>query len=633
MSDRVEELVALIQHHQDAYYNGEPEISDAEFDLLWDELRTLDPQNALFSQIGVDAAGQYEKRRHIIPMGSQEKAANPDAFRAWAAKVGHDEFVVQHKMDGASIELQYHDGSFTYGVTRGDGIVGDDISHNVRRMQGFVADLPGRFSGAVRGEVVMSRSVHREKYPDKANCRNAANGLMKRKDSVGAGDLTILCYDALHSEQDEFFEREASKLSWLGEAGFAVVQTRVIQTADEVIEYREQVAALRDRLEYDIDGLVVKGQSIDPDDLRRARPEKQIAFKFELQEAATTVQSVTWSESGSTYTPIAQIEPVRLAGTTVRRANLANPRLIREMGLMIGSRVAVTKRGEIIPKIERLLDNPEGVRGIELPTTCETCGTALVDEGTRLFCPNPACPKRALFRLRKWLDVLDVRDFGDVILRKLFDAGTVTEIADLYRLQVDDLAAFDRMGRTLARKILANLRRASEVSLAGFMAGFNIDNVGRLIMEKVVAAGYDTLASLREATVDDLVSIDGIGEKTAQTIVAGLEQLRDQMDAVLQTGAVRIASASGGPLHGMKFCFTGTLASMPRSHAQELVTRLGASVASSVTSDLRYLVTNNPDSGSSKNRRARELGVEIIDEPTFLALVGEDGVDRSEQHA
>ncbi|MFW6261149.1 MAG: DNA ligase (NAD(+)) LigA, partial [Spirochaetota bacterium] len=268
MSDRVNELERLIERHQQLYYNGEPEISDAEFDLLWDELRRLDPSNALFERVGSDSADGYPKRRHVIPMGSQEKAADPDAFLKWAERVGHDEYIVQLKMDGASIELQYDNGSFICGVTRGDGTVGDDITPNVRRMRGLVASVGGGFTGAVRGEVLLSRDLHREKYHEKANPRNAANGLMKRKDGVGAEDLEIICYDAWDSTRDDFFAREEDKLVWLAGNGFHVVRYATFADARAIVDYRATIADERDSMQFDIDGLVVKGQEIDPDDMR-----------------------------------------------------------------------------------------------------------------------------------------------------------------------------------------------------------------------------------------------------------------------------------------------------------------------------------------------------------------------------
>ncbi|MCK4514835.1 MAG: DNA ligase (NAD(+)) LigA, partial [Spirochaetaceae bacterium] len=281
MDSRVSELEALVRRHQERYYNGEPEISDAEFDLLWDELRRIAPQSRVFGGVGVDRADGFPKREHLMPMGSQDKAADPDAFRKWAAKVGHEQYIVQFKMDGASLELQYQDGRLTYGVTRGDGTVGDDITRNAVKMQGVMRDLPDRFTGSVRGEVVMSKTTLREKYSDKANTRNAANGLMKRKDGVGTEDLIVVCYDALTTSAGSFFDTEIAKLEWLERAGFRVVEHRVFTDPEEVIAYRAEVAARRDELEFDIDGLVVKGPEIDSEDMRRSRPEKQIAFKFE----------------------------------------------------------------------------------------------------------------------------------------------------------------------------------------------------------------------------------------------------------------------------------------------------------------------------------------------------------------
>jgi len=621
MPDRVNELEREIRYHQKCYYNGSPEISDSQFDLLWDELRRIAPANALFSEVGRDAGDGLSKRQHVIPMGSQDKAADPEAFLKWASRVEHERFIVQLKMDGASLELQYEDGVFTYGVTRGDGSVGDDITHNVRQMQGLVATLPDHFTGAVRGEVLLSKALHQHRHAAKANPRNAANGIMKRKDGAGASDLTIVCYDAISSERDDFFAREQDKLAWLEKCGFVVVEHRVVDSAEQVVAAREQIAGRRSELPFEIDGLVVKGEVIDPDDARRARPEGQIAFKFELEEAASTVREVIWSPSGSLYTPIAVIEPVRLAGTTVKRASLANVRVMRDLCIMVGSRVAVSKRGEIIPKIERVLENPSEAIAVTPPTICESCGSGLEEDGTRLFCPNEACEKRALYRVRKWLDVLDIRDFGDVILSKLFENGDVTEIADLYSLTVSDLTQFERVGEKLAAKVVANLRAKDEVSLAKFVAGFNIEGVGELIVEKAVVAGFDTLEKLRAASTEELAEVNGIGRITGETVTTGVTQLSEQMDRVLASGAMKIRTPISGALTGKSFCFTGTLATMTRAQAQELVRNGGGQVTSSVTKRLDYLVTNQPESGSSKNRKATELGVAVISEERFRELI------------
>ncbi len=624
MTDRIQELEGLIRRYQASYYNGEEEVSDAEFDALWDELKALDPGNALLSAVGADAVDGFPKVRHLIPMGSQDKAANPEEFFAWVEKKGIHQYLVQHKLDGASLELQYEGGRLIRAVTRGDGIIGDEITRNARRMRGCVATLDVPFSGGVRCEVLMPHSVWHERYPEKANCRNAANGIMRRKDGEGCEFLDLVCYDASSSEDDDYFSDETAKLSWLKARGFSVVSSVTLSGAEEVVSYRARIMDTRESLPYDIDGLVVKAMDIDMADLRRARPERQIAFKFSLEEAITTLRSVAWSESGATYTPIGLVDPVRLAGTTVQRANLNNPAMIRSMGLMIGSRVVVVKRGEIIPKIECVVENPSGVSAIELPERCDTCGSDLVDGGTRLYCPNQDCPKRIHHRIEKWISVLDIREFGDTLLSRLFDSGRLKSVADLYSLTVEELGALDRMGELSAAKVHRNLRTSRELSLAAFVAGFDLEGVGETIMEKVVGAGFDTLESLRSASVEELAAVYGLGEITAKVIVDGLKEVAADMDATLNAGVISIAAPlppESSPLRGLSFCFTGELSSMRRSAAEAQVKALGGLVKSSVVKDLSFLVTNDPSSGSGKNAKARKLAVAILDEDSFLGLL------------
>lgn len=649
--DRVAWLEAELRRHQDLYYNGSPELSDADFDALRDELEALAPGSAALSAIGADAADGFPKAAHVLPMGSQAKAADSDEFLAWCAKRGLPEYVVEWKLDGASLELQYEAGRLVRAVTRGDGTVGDEITANALRMRGVPATLPQAWDGAVRGEVVMSKSTFAEHFPDKANCRNAANGLMKRKDGKGTERLEVLCYDAApagvygaavisaaakgaalgaasqtapgQAALEPPFDDESAKLAWLGRMGFDVVRSYVLADPYEVIDLRAKIALERPSLPFDIDGLVVKARNVDVEDMRRARPERQIAFKFPLEEAATTLVGVEWSESGATYTPVALVEPVRLAGTTVKRASLANTNAIRGMGLKLGSKVILVKRGEIIPKIEGLVENPAGAEEIVAPTEC-SCGSALVDEGTRLYCPNPDCPKKALHRIEKWISTLGVMEFGSTILGRLFESGRVLSIADLYSLEAEELAGYERMGQASAAKLVQNLRAKARPSLAEFIAGFDIEGIGVLMVEKAVQAGFSTLDALRQATTEQLASIDGFGELTAEALRSGLAALSAQMDAALESGAVEIRPerSDGGPLDGLSFCFTGEMASMKRPEAEALVRSLGGSTRSSVVKGLSYLVTNDPASGSAKNRKAAELGVPVIGEAEFLAMAG-----------
>ncbi|MDR2028370.1 MAG: NAD-dependent DNA ligase LigA [Treponema sp.] len=630
---RIAALERLIRAYQDSYYNGEAEISDGEFDALWDELKTLKPGSPVLARVGVDGTDGFPKAPHLIPMGSQEKAADPEEFLAWAAKIAPPSFVVQYKLDGASLELQYEKGKLRRALTRGDGIMGDDITRNALRMQGVLAELDLPFSGGVRGEVVMTHGVWREKYRDKANCRNAANGIMRRKDGEGCQDLRLITYDAAAPGNDRFFEDELEKIAWLESRGFSVTPTREFSGPQEVVAYRAALGESRQSLDFDIDGLVVKDRRTDMTDLRRPRPEKQIAFKFDLEVAVSVLRAVEWSKSGATYTPIGIVDPVRLAGTTVQRANLNNPDMIRAMGLKIGSAVSVVKRGEIIPKIEGLAP-PEAFPGveekgeIEFPLRCETCGASLEDRGTRLFCPNPGCPKRLLHRIEKWAAVLDIRELGEKLIRQLFEKERVRRIPDLYTLQEGELAEFDRMGELSAAKVIRHIRAKRQLSLAAFTAGFDFEGVGETIMEKVVSAGFNTLEKLRSASVPELAAVYGLGEITARTISEGLLETREEMDEVLAAGIISIAPPPGEdeqPLAGYSFCFTGELRSMKRNEAEEKIKALGGTAKSAVVKDLSFLVTNDPQSGSGKNTKARSLGIPVIGEDLFLEILKDPG--------
>ena len=633
-NERIKILARLIEGYQNSYYNGEAEISDAEFDLLWDELKKIAPDHPLYKKVGRDNTDGFPKMKHLIPMGSQEKAANPEEFLAWAKKINAVSYAVQYKLDGASLELQYEKGKLKMAITRGDGIIGDEITPNALLMSGVMPGISKSFTGGVRGEVIMTRKVWKGKYADKANCRNAANGIMRRKDGNGCENLMFISYDAAALGDDTFFDNEIEKISWLKDQGFKVTETREFAEPEKIIAYRSEIAGIRRDIDFDIDGLVVKDIATDMNDLRRSRPERQIAFKFDLEKAYSILRDVEWSESGATYTPIGIVDPVRIAGTTVQRANLNNPDMIRSMGLMIGSAVSLVKRGEIIPKIEGLA--PDGIiiageikvppekKEISFPKICGTCQSILEDAGTRLYCPNPACPKKLYHRLLKWVNVLDIRELGDKLLNQLFDSGRVRSIPELYTLTESELAEFERMGELSASKVIRHIRTKRELSLSVFVAGFDLEGVGELILEKVVSSGFNTLEKIRSAAVEELSGVFGIGEITARTIVQGLDECAGDMDKVLAAGIISLASpriADEIPLKGISFCFTGELKTMKRTQAEEKVKSLGGSAKSAVVKDLSYLVTNDPESGSSKNTKARELGVRIIDEEAFLALV------------
>jgi DNA ligase (NAD+) len=621
-------LEGQILRHQAKYYGGEAEITDEEFDRLWDELRALNPQSPVLERVGTGPGGNLKKRKHVIPMGSLDKVVSRDEFHAWAAKHPWSEYLVQFKLDGVSLELQYEGGKLVAAVTRGDGVVGDDVTSNALNIRGVLPTLPSRFTGGVRGEVLMYHDVWLEKYHDKANCRNAANGVLHRKGGKGCEDLELITYD-VGAVGGATFPKEMDKITWLRANGFQVAMPQVFEEATDIVEYRRATDVRRDErdIPFDIDGLVVKCPVVH-DEGGRARPEWQIAFKFELESAVSVLRDVEWSENGATYTPVGVIDPVRLMGTTVKRASLANPGVIRDLDLHLGVKVRVVKRGEIIPKIvEKVGDDTTTVtHAIKYPTVCGTCGSQLVDDDTRLYCPNGDCPKLLLHRLAKWVKVMGIMEIGDKLLFDLHTTAGVRHISDLYTwLGEDNLLALPRVGETLARKVLRELRVPREVSLAHFVAGYDLDGVGRTIMGKVASCGWNTLDKLRKATLRDLEAVPGLGTTTARSILEGLEENEKDMDKVLASGFIAIAPPAAGiatlPLSGKSFCFTGTLATMKRDEAARRVGEWGGTVRGSVSRGLTYLVTNDAASGSAKNRKAAELGVRVIDENEFLTLL------------
>lgn len=631
---RVKELVSLIKRYQKSYYNGEGEISDAEFDSLWDELKALDPENEVLKKVGADS-GNFQKVRHIMPMGSQEKAATPEQFLEWAEKHVYQEYLVEYKLDGASLELQYEHGLLVRAVTRGDGVTGDDITANARKMKGVIPaliDSSGKtvdYTGGVRGEVIMTHSVHKEKFSDKANCRNAANGLMKRKDGEGSEYLTLITYDVWKTEGQQPYSDEEGKLLWLKQFGFNTVPLFICKNPDEVIDYRAHVMEIRKTLEYDIDGLVIKERKVDHADASRNRPDRQIAFKFSLEEAVSVLRKVEWSINGGTYTPVAVFDEVPLNGTIVQRASLANPDTMRALGAKIGCKVVVVKRGEIIPKIERVMhDSPDSETEIVFPSVCECCGTALADEGSRLFCPNRLCEKRVLHQLMKWNQVVDIRDLGETLLKELFSTGKVRAIRDLYALTTEELTPYFLNEESLAtekkslgaEKVVRSIQSRRELSLASFIAGFDIEGIGETTVEKLVSSGYNTLEKIVRITEEQCASVYGFAEVMAKTLVEGIAENLDEM-LFLAENVITIKTSDNGKLSGKSFCFTGELVSMKRADAEKLVKENGGSCKSSVTKDLSYLVTNDVSSGSSKNQKAQKLGIPVIDEKQFLVLL------------
>lgn len=368
-----QELENKLKQAQDAYYNGsEPIMSDLEYDELWDELQTKFPTSNLLFGVGADHTDGFAKVKHSIIMGSQAKANTAQDMTAFFLKNGKGVYLAQYKLDGCSIALNYENGKFMTGATRGDGTEGDDITRNVLQMKGLVKKLKDRFTGTVRGEVLLDKSVKEKYFPDMKNCRNAASGIMKHLDGSDCEKLTIRVYDAQYLDKVKSFGTQEFLQNWLQDNGFIVAEyvwfdtTKMKNPGESAIdlirkEFSEEIANSRD---FDIDGIVFKKNEIDMHDIQTEyRPRTMIALKNKYTLAETTIEGIEWSIKNGTLTPVAIVSPCEIDGTTVKRASLANISCMEELGIEIGHKVIITKAGMIIPKILKDLTTGKFVEG------------------------------------------------------------------------------------------------------------------------------------------------------------------------------------------------------------------------------------------------------------------------------
>lgn len=604
------ELESKIKHYQKAYYDGHEEISDAEFDKLWNELESNYPDSELLKVVGEDSVGR--KIKHLMLMGSLSKFNTEEGLRDWVKKESIS-FPVQvsNKIDGNSCELQYKDGKLLYAVTRGDAIYGEDITIKALGMPSIPNTIPTNDYLAVRGEVVMNKSVFEAKYSSEfKNPRNLTAGLLKNEEFIDYEDLRFVAYDLYNSSCPEATEK--GKLQTLELYGFDVVECVYCNSIKEILDYRE-TRSPRDR-EYALDGLVLKQNVVDPNDAYEVRPKKQHAFKWVDISATSILRDVEWSMTGSTLTPVAIFDPVELEGTTVKRASLSNPYWIERLGLHIGDQIRVVKRGQIIPKVEEVISHDPKGKEITYPEICPICGGKLSFQKSRLSCENPKCKGRYSARCAKWLSVNDVKGFGPAFLEKH---------------SVDDLVKFydDRLRQSIIEMEGVNAvkgfedldRKTKKLSLAKFIAGYDIDGIGVEMAQSLVDAGIN-LESLFTLTIADLTKIPGWSDKRAAAFLKGLEECEESMKNLSKILEIEEPARETSPITGLHICVTGSLNRFSRKELGEFIKSKGAFLDSSVTKNTNILVANDISSGSSKLKNARKLNITIMNEEEFYKL-------------
>ena len=627
MNAELQKKIDLLEKYDNAYHNGKALISDSAYDLFKDSiLRQIPVGHPMLSKVGHPPSSTWPKERHVIFMGSQNKVNNEDDIRAWVksalarVNVKQARFVLQHKLDGFSLEAKYTNAKLAAAVTRGDGITGENITPNGRIFRGLPCVLPIDNQLAVRAEGVIPTKEYDElqqkKIGDKyENPRNAASGISRRLDGSYCAYIHIIAYDVTGKAKTE-----TEKLEVLKKLGFTTVVSHTVDTEDEVVKIYLKCKAERDKLPYAIDGLVLKFDSIELQEragVDKNRPLGQIALKFESDQALTKVKSVAL-QVGRTgkIIPVAELDPVRLMGTTVTRVTLHNFDYIKEKFIGIGAEVAIEKRGDIIPQVIEVVNPGQEYKN---PDKCPSCGGSLYDDGVNLWCMAARCRERDVARIAYWLEVVNAKGFSDRFVDTLYGNGKVKSVADLYSLTEQDLVSIPGVGQKTVLSFMKVLKDTSEMYLSKFITALGIPGCATSTAT-LLADKFKEWDAVLAATKDDLVGIEGIGEISATSIMEGLHEVADMASDILK--AVRIKKAMTGPLTGKSFCVTGSLAVMERKAFQDFVVEQGGTVKSSVSADLSYLVTNDPASGSDKNRKAKKFGVKIISEDEFFKMAG-----------
>ena len=653
---RIDELRELLAHHSYLYYvEDAPQISDYEYDKLFYELVALEEKYPEFDsptsptkRVGGKALDKFEKVTHAVRMGSLSDVFSYDEVRDFVAKTNEKlgkatVFSVETKIDGLSVSLVYENGEFSLGSTRGDGTVGENVSENLKT----VRTIPMKTKDAlphleVRGEVYMPREAFaalnekREAEGEQlfANPRNAAAGSLRQLDSkvTASRRLDIFVFNVQAAEGIEFSSHIES-LEYLKSQGFHIIDgIRRASSAEEIISAIEEIGAARDSLPYDIDGVVIKADSLAE---RRilgeniSTPKWAIAYKFPPEQKQTKLTDII-IQVGRTgvLTPNARLEPVRLAGTVVSRATLHNIDFIRERDIRIGDTVTLQKAGDIIPEIICVDKSKRNGSEIpyEMPTLCPSCGEPVIrDDEAATRCTNASCPAQLERHITHFAarDAMNIDGMGPAVVRLLIASGLIHDVADIYSLSAGEIEGLDRMGKKSAENLIAAIERSKSAGLDKLIYALGIRQVGEKAA-KSLAEAFPDIELLFSASEEQISAIYDFGDISAHYIVNFFAhpQTRVLVDELKSRGVKTTYEVQkrGNIFEGMTFVLTGTLPTMKRDEASRLIEENGGKVSSSVSAKTSMVLAGE-DAGS-KLTKAQSLGVRIISEEELLSMLG-----------
>ncbi|MBE6577920.1 MAG: NAD-dependent DNA ligase LigA [Ruminococcaceae bacterium] len=657
--EKVNKLRQELTYHSERYYvYDSPEISDYEYDMMYAELLKLETEypelydaTSPTVRVGGRALDKFEKHTHAFRMDSLSDVFSFEELEDFHArvedKIGAPEYSVEPKIDGLSVSLIYENGVFVKGATRGDGVVGEDVTENLRTVYSIPLKLSEPLSLTVRGEVYMPRATFEKINAEReaagqalmANPRNAAAGSLRQLDSKITAkrrlDIFVFNFQGGELYADGHAPlTHTETLNRLSELGFKVLELRTVaSTATDIIEHIKLIGSKRDDLAYDIDGVVVKLDKLsDRETMGEGTntPKWAVAYKFPPEEKQTVLEDITVAVGRTgVLTPTAMLFPVRLAGTTVSRATLHNLDFINSRDIMLGDTVVVRKAGDIIPEVVGVVKEKRtgAERRFYMPTTCPSCGEPIfydADEGAAARCTNSACPAQLSRSIEHFASkgAMNIDGLGPQIVELLLANKLIFDVSDLYTLKAEDIASLERMGEKSAKNLISAIESSKSAGLERLVYALGIRNIGE-VAATALAARYKTLDALIGATKEELCSIEDFGEITADCVVnffsheQNVELCRKLKDLGLVTEAV--AAPAGDKLAGLTFVLTGTLPTMSRDEASALIKAAGGKVSGSVSSKTSYVVAG--DAAGSKLTKAQSLGVAVIDEEQLLDML------------
>ncbi len=646
---------ALNEHNYHYYVLDAPTISDFEYDKMLRELEDLEAAHPELvtpdsptQRVGGKALDSFQQVTHRVPLQSLQDVFSPDELLDFDRRVreGADspEYLLEPKVDGLSVALEYADGVFVRGATRGDGQVGEDVTENLRTIR----SIPMKLEHApatliVRGEVYMPRKTFEKLNGERelrgealfANPRNAAAGSMRQLDPkiAAARGLDMVVFNIQYTDREPF-ATDSAALDWLRSLRFKVIDYRLSGDMGEIQSAIFELGDQREKYPFDIDGAVVKVNSLTQrEGLGETAkfPRWAAAYKYPPEQKESVVEDIV-VQVGRTgvLTPKAVVAPVRLAGTTVTNATLHNQDFITEKDIRIGDRVIVQKAGEIIPEIVSVVKEkrPEGTVPYLLPKVCPVCGAPVErdEDGAHIRCTGAECPAQLLRTLTHFAsrDAMDIEGLGPAVVEGLVEAGMVKTPADLYRLDRDEVAKLERMGKKSADNLLAAIEKSKGNDLSKLLFAFGIRQVGQKA-GKILAARFGSLDGLAQATEEELTAINDVGGITAKYLTEWFAAPQSQhLIAALKEAGVNMESQAapvGDRLAGITFVLTGELSACSRKEAGDKLEAQGAKVSGSVSKKTGCVIAG--EAAGSKLRKAQELGVPVLDEEQFLVLVGE----------